>query len=108
MIVLWDCIPARSLKNISCFPVKESFRGCVLSSHLKIVYMLFMNCVLSMDYSSYVGIVVLTREGGRIKMAQPLHSMSHTICNTENAPKPSLPLEAAGMMPSTEDRLGLQ
>jgi len=52
--------------------------------------------------------VVLTREGGRIKMAQPLHSMSHTICNTENALKPSLPLEAAGMMPSTEDRLGLQ
>lgn len=41
-------------------------------------------------------------------MAQPLRSMSHTICNTENAPKPSLPLEAAGMMPSAEDRLGLQ
>lgn len=48
---------------------------------------------------------MLIREGGRIKMAQALHSTSHIMCrriysHPKDAPKPSQPIEAAVVLPA--------
>lgn len=56
--------------------------------------------------------MMLVGEGGRIKMAQALRLTSLIICiriynHITKAPKPSQPLEVAGILPSVEDRLSL-